>query len=264
MVIRELINKSTYGTIGYIDSLESIDRIEQYILYNLPILQEFQNIIIATNFNSLEWQTPYESVWKEYFPECVLIISSENRGHNHGYVDLDNLLFDYCKENNIEWLCKSANDVILFNDLLDKQIGEADFYYLNGIGYGGLTSYNFDINRIIAEDFYPQTNFYFINVFKTDYLNNKQYADETYKYIKSLPEYNGRIWEYIDGWSCEKFLADCIERNNLKKEHLISKEKYISLLDLIKHYNIHDCSHKNILIEGVCHLHFPEQNIIYI
>jgi len=264
MVIRELINKSTYGTIGYIDSQESINQVETYIQYNLSILQEFQNVVIATNFSSLEWEESYNSMWRNYFTECVLITSPENRGHNHGYVDLDNLLFDYCKENNIEWLCKSANDSILTEDLLDKQVGEADFYYLNGIGVGGMVKYEFDNKRIIDEDFYPQTNFYFINVSKTDYLNDKQHADETYEYIKSLPEYNGRIWEYIEGWSCELFLSNCVKRNNLKKEHLIPEEKYISLLNSVKQYNIHDCSHKNIMIEGVCHFHFPEQNVLYI
>jgi GT2 family glycosyltransferase len=261
MVIRELINKSTYGTIGYIDSQEAINQVEVYIQYNLSILQKFQDIIIATNFNLLEWEESYNLMWRSYFPECILITSPENRGHNHGYVDLDNLVFNYCKENNIEWLCKSANDTIMTEDLLNKQVSDADFYYLNGIGVGGMVKYEFDNKRIIDEDFYPQTNFYFINVSKTDYLNNKQYADETYEYIKSLPEYNGRIWEYIEGWSCELFLSNCVERNNLKKEHLIPKEKYISLLDSIKQYNIHDCSHKNIMIEGVCHLHYPEQGI---
>jgi hypothetical protein len=264
MVIRELVNKSTYGTIGYIDSQESINQVEVYIQHNLPILQEFQNIIIATNFSSSEWEEAYNLMWVNYFPKCILITSPENRGHNHGYVDLDNLIFNHCKENNIEWLCKSANDSIMTEDLLDKQVGEADFYYLNGIGVGGMVKYEFDNKRIIDEDFYPQTNFYFINVSKTDYLNDKQYADETYEYIKSLPEYNGRIWEYIEGWSCELFLSNCVERNNLKKEHLIPEEKYISLLDSIKQYNIHDCSHKNIMIEGVCHFHFPEQNVLYI
>lgn len=258
------MNKSAYGTIGYIDSQESIDRVEQYIKYNLDILEEYENIIIATNFNSSEWIKPYELMWREYFPKCILITSPENRGHNHGYVDLDNLVFNYCKENDIEWLCKSANDTILTDELLDKQIGDADFYYLNGIGYGGMFKYDFDFQRIVNEDFYPQTNFYFINVAKTDYLNDAYYADETYKYIKSLDEYNGRIWEYIEGWSCEKFLSDCIERNNLKKEHLIPEEKYISLLNSVKQYNIHDCSHKNIMIEGICHYHFPEQNILNI
>jgi hypothetical protein len=264
MVVKELINKSIYGTIGYINSLESINQTEQYILYNLSILQKYKNIIVATNFNLLEWEEQYNAMWKKYFPECILITSPENRGHNHGYVDLDNLIFNYCKENNIEWLCKSANDTILTENLLDKQIGDADFYYLNGIGYGGMFKYDFDFGRVVNEDFYPQTNFYFMNVSKTDYLNDTYHANETYNYIKSLDEYNGRIWEYIEGWSCEKFLRDCVERNNLSKEHLIPEEKYISLLDLIKQHSIHDCSHKNIMIEGVCHLHFPEQNVLYI
>jgi hypothetical protein len=264
MVVKELINKSVYGTIGYIGSLEDIDRTEQYVLYNLPILQEYKNIIVATNFNSLEWEEQYNAVWREYFPECILITSPENRGHNHGYIDLDNLVFNYCKENDIEWLCKSANDTIITHELLDKQIGNADFYYLNGIGYGGMVNYDFDFERIINEDFYPQTNFYFINVSKTDYLNDAYYADETYKYIKSLDEYNGRIWEYVENWSCEKFLRDCTERNNLSKEHLIPRDKYLSLLNSIKQFNIHDCSHKNIMIEGVCHYHSLNEGILTI
>ena len=266
MILKELINKSVYGTIGYINSQESINQLESYIQYNLPILQEFQSIIVATNFSSLEWKESYEVMWRSYFPECILITSSENRGHNHGYVDLDNLLFNHCKENNIKWLCKSANDTIMTQDLLNKQVSESDFYYFMSIGYGWLLEkYGLDLDKFIDDDyFYPNTNFYFISVSKTDYLNDKQYADETYEYIKSLPEYNGRIWEYIDGWSCELFLKQCVERNNLKKEHLIPDEKYISLLDSVKQYNIHDCSHKNIMIEGVCHFHFPEQNVLYI
>jgi len=35
MVLRQLINKSTYGTIGYIASEDDLIRMEQYILYNL-------------------------------------------------------------------------------------------------------------------------------------------------------------------------------------------------------------------------------------
>jgi hypothetical protein len=51
---------------------------------------------------------------------------------------------------------------------------------LNGIGFGGMVKYNFNFKGI-EEDFYPQTNFYFINVEKTDWLNNKNHIDEIYK-----------------------------------------------------------------------------------
>jgi hypothetical protein len=127
-----------------------------------------------------------------------------------------------------------------------------------------MEKYNFQFDKIIDEDFYPQTNFYFINVFKTDYLNNKSYLDETYNYIRTIPNYNGKIWEYIEGWSCEDFLKQCVIRNNLSKCHLVPQEKYITLLEVIKNYNIHDSSHKNIMINGICHYQFNNQQIIEI
>jgi hypothetical protein len=156
---------------------------------------------------------------------CILITSETNRGHNFGTADLDNLVFDYCKLANEEWLCKSANDIIVQELILNKKIEEADFYYINGIGYGGMIEYNFDFDRILNENFYPQTNLYFINVNKTDYLTDKIYLDETYQYSLIIPNYNGKIWEYVSGWSCEDILKQCVKRNNLSKYNLASQEK---------------------------------------
>ena len=266
MNLKQLINKSIYGTIGYISSQDDIELLEQYILYNLPVLKEFKNIVVATNYKELDLQliNRHIDMWEKYFPTCYLIDSELNRGHNFGTADLDNILFDWCKENNEGWLCKSSNDVILKESILDKDIEEADFYYLNGIGYGGITQDNFDFDKIILEYFQPQTNFYFINILKTDYINDKNHLNETYKYIQTIPNYNGRIWEYVEGWSCESFLRSCIERNNLSKSHLVSVEKYRILLDVIKANNIHDSSHKNIMIDGICHFQFNTQPIIEI
>ena len=63
-------------------------------------------------------------------------------------------------------------------------------------GYEGMVPFNFDYDRIIDEAFFPQTNFYFINVFKTDFINDKKYIDKTYEYSLDIPDYNGKIWEY--------------------------------------------------------------------
>jgi hypothetical protein len=263
MLLKELINKSVYGTIGYIKSQDDIDLLESYILYNLPVLKEFKQIAVATNYGS-PFQNENSKLWKKYFPDCIIIDSELNRGHNHGYTDLDNLIFDWCKENNEEWLCKGANDVVFQDSILEKEVGDADFYYMNGVGYGGMVPFDFDFERIIEEAFYPQTNFYFINVSKTDFLNDKAFLDETYEYIQTIPDYNGRIWEYIKGWSCEDLLKNCVERNDLSKLHLIPLEKYRILLQVIKDNVIHDCSHKNIMIEGICHFPYPESQIIEI
>ena len=265
MNLKQLINKSIYGTIGYISSQNDLDVLEQYIVHNLPVLKEFKQIIVATNYKDFELLSlQNNNLWKKYFPKCITLNSKENRGHNFGTADLDNLVFDHCKSIGDEWLCKSANDIIIQESILNKEVEEADFYYMNGIGYGGMIEYNFDFNRILNENFYPQTNLYFINVNKTDYLTDKEYLDKTYNQIQSIPTYNGKVWEYIEGWSCERFLRQCIKRNNLSKFHLVPQSKYINLLQTVKDNIIHDCSHKNIMIEGICHFQYSNQNIIEI
>jgi hypothetical protein len=266
MNLKQLINKSVYGSIGYISSQDDIDLLEQYILYNLPVLKEFKHIVVATNYKEFDLQLINRNIdmWEKYFPNCYLIDSRINRGHNFGTADLDNLVFEWCKENNEEWLCKGANDIILQETILEKEIEEADFYYLNGISYETLYLNNFDYEQISKKHFIPQTNFYFINVSKCDYLNNKQYLDETYEYSKTIDNYNGKIWEYIKGWSCEDFLKNCVNRNNLKTYYLLDDNKHKKLCEVIKMYQIGDPSHKNIMIEGICHFQYPNQEIIEI
>jgi hypothetical protein len=266
MLLKEIINKSYYGTTGYISSIDDLELLEQYIILNLPVLKEFKHILVATNYKELDLYLINRNIdlWEKYFPNCILIDSEVNRGHNFGTADLDNSLFDYCKQNNIEWLCKSAHDMLMEESILDKEIDEADFYYLNGVGYGGMVPFDFDYEKIMGEAFFPQTNFYFINVSKTDFINDKDYINETYEYSLTIPEYSGKIWEYIDGWACEHFLARSVKRNNLIKHHLLSNQKYMILLNYIKLSKTHDCSHKNIFLDGVCHFHYPNKDTVEI
>ena len=62
----------------------------------------------------------------------------------------------------------------------------------------------------------------------------------------------------------KRFLKQAIERNNLTKYHLISEQSYRKLLTYIHKNDIHDPSHKNILIEGVCHYAFPNHPVVKI
>ena len=126
-----------------------------------------------------------------------------------------------------------------------------------------MVKYNFDIETMIKEDFYPQTNFYFINVNCTDFLNDRFHVEEIYSKIKNLTNYSGRPWEY--GFrSCEGLLSDCVIRNKLKRHHIVDNDTYKKLLNLIIQYNIHDPSHKNIMISGICHYHHNNQEVIII
>jgi hypothetical protein len=266
MKLKNLINKSYYIANGFIDSIESFNTLEQYILFNLNVLKEFKGIVIATTYKNLDSKLVEinTNLWTKYFPDCVLIDVEVNRGHSFGTADAEIKLINYCKEQKIDWVCKSSNDVVFKDSILDKEIGNADFYYLEGIGVGGMEKYDYDFKKIKQEYFYPQTNFYFIDVSKIDYIYLTEYINKTYEYIQMIPDYNGRVWEYIEGWSCEDFLKKCVERNNLVKEHLIPEEKYDILLNAVKSYQIHDCSHKNIMVEGICHLQWPNEPIFNI
>jgi hypothetical protein len=263
MILKDIINKSYYGSVGYISTLEDINRLEQYIIHNLPVLKEFINIITSTTYvdNNLELRIQLESMWKKYFPNSIHIDKGISRGHSFGAADNDNAIIDYCKTNNIDWICKSANDILIQPRTLEQSIDNADFYYLNGIGYNALEQYNFNHTEIINNIFYPQTNFYIINVSKIDYLNDKQYLEYTYSITQS-PGFNGRIWEYVEGWSCENFLKQCIERNKLSRKNLVPDEIYTILLEVIQRFEVHDSSHKNIMLNGICHFHFFEYEIL--
>ena len=156
MILKDIINKSYYGTINYIHNKESLEVLERYIKFNLNILKEYKGIIVATTYNDLDLAIRNAQLWQKYFPKCKIIDLSENRGHNFGTADLDNALFDYCKNNDIEWLCKTSSDLILKKQVLNIPIQESDFYYMNGIGFGGMVKYGFDNKCIINEDFFPQ------------------------------------------------------------------------------------------------------------
>lgn len=268
MILKEVINKSYYGTISYIPNEEYFNILERYIKYNLEVLKEYKGIIIATNYSNLELVEKNTILWKKYFPNCILIDLPENRGHNFGTSDLDTAIFNYCKKNNIEWLCKTSSDIILEKKVLDIDIEKADFYYLEGIGYGGLANNNFDKDKILNSYFFPQTNFYFINVSKVDYLNDQDYIEYTFEEIKKIPEkvyesvFDNKPWGPFPGWACEQFLADCVTRNNLTKHHLLPQEKYLILLRLVEDHKIDDCSHKNIMLEGICHFHEIDQDVL--
>ena len=66
MLLKQIINKSVYGTVGYISSQDDIDLLDSYILYNLPILKEFKHIVVATNYSS-QYQlqnSPYQLIFQ--------------------------------------------------------------------------------------------------------------------------------------------------------------------------------------------------------
>lgn len=260
VTLKELAKDATYGTVGYIGTEEDLETLEQFILFNLPVLTCFNKIIVSTNYRELSFKKETNTIWKRYFPECILIDNDVNRGPAFGTADLDNLIFNHCKNSNTEWLFKSSNDVLITENFLEKKVPLADFYYYIGISYEDLYLNSFDYSKIQYK-FFPQTNGYFINVQKCDYLVTQNFLDETFKQVSLIKNYNNKPWEYIEGWSCELFLANCVMRNNLSKHYLLSEEKHNKLCRLIEMLKIGDPSHKNIWVDGLCHFQYPNLGV---
>lgn len=264
MILKSIIKDSWFLSNGYIDSASCIDLLEQkYIQHNLSVLKQFKHIAVATTYSDFcdSLIKKNEALWKKYFPDCHVINVEKNRGHGFGIADSENALINLCKSKGGKWALKSSNDVIFNESILGINVPDVDFIYLNGFKVEDLKNYNFNYTRHYNNYFYPQTNFYFIRADKIDYLYNENYINETYEYIKTIKDYNNCTWDYIDGWSCENFLKQCVERNDLKKYYLLDREYHIKLCKFVRGRRILDPAHKNMMISGICHFQFPEQKI---
>ena len=261
----ELIKNSYIGIAGHISSDTKLESLELYLNTNKLIFDKFKGVIVASNyaFDALKERT--HELYRKYFDDVKFIDLDVNRGHTIGTLDLDGAIFDYCKKNDIEWLFKVNDDMLYTPEFLeDEELPDAYFYYWQGVGFSGLEKYDYDLDRMVNEYFYPQTTQYFINTTKIPELHSKQVVTEAYDYVQGLENYNDKIWEYIQGFTCEDLLKNAVMRNGLVKHHIMKDDTYIRLLDFVKANQIHDPSHKQMIIDGTLHLQWPDAKCIII
>lgn len=252
----DVLRGSVHGTTGYLSHPRDLQVLEAAIVHNLPILQAFGQVVVATNYGPVGREglrSANARLWRRYLPEPVIIDSPHNRGHSIGTADLDNILFEYCKGTGSQWLCKGSNDVLLGDQVLQIPVQPAGFYYLNAVSYSALRDHAFDLSQFTSAFFYPQSTFYVIDVSQTDFLVDRDFLDRSWRIVNRIPGYNGRIWEHIPGWTCEHLLRQCVLRNELTTCHMMSEEQYRHLLQIVIDGRIEDCSYKGLAINGICH-----------
>ena len=179
-------------------------------------------------------------------------------GHTFGTLQLDLEAFQSIPSPG-GYLLKLSGDVFLNQTEFEKTLvpqGQ-DFYYLNGIGKGGLEKYS-SLSQAALEDFYPQTNFYIIDTSKVVGVT-PPYSQilNFHKAFMLDKQHNPDLkpWEWMEGFTCEDFLKKATLK--LKKYHILPYHRYMTLLQYINEANIHDPSHKNIMVAGVMHAHSP-------
>ncbi len=254
----EVVARSVYGSVGYLQEPRDATVLERNLRHNLPVLRLFRGVVVATNYggeSTRELSALSRETWRRHVPGCVLLDSPLNRGHSIGTADLDNMVFDHSKASGAEWLCKGANDILLDPPVLDIEVEPADFYYLDAISSRMPPRIDGEHGEAAPGFFFPQTNFYAIDVGKTDFLVEKELLDRSFAIVGRIPGYNGRIWEHIPNWSCENLLRKCVQRNGLRRCSLMDDAQFSSLLRLVRERGIEDCSLKNLAINGICHVH---------
>ena len=270
MRFAEVIARSVYGATSYLAAPADLQAVESTIRHSLPVLRRFTRVLVATNYRGeggaggggeaaasrAALAAANARLWRRYFPDCVLLDSDRNRGHSIGTSDLDNLLFDHCKAEGAQWLCKSATDVLLSAPVLEIEVHEADFYYLDAVSCDALAERDFDLSAFSSPPFFfPQTTFYAIDVSRTDHLVDKAFLDASWRTVSRIPGYDGRIWEHIPRWSCELLLRKCVLRNGLTRCRLLNDDQWEQVLALVRQHRITDCSLKNVTVNGICHAH---------
>ena len=251
----DVLRACTYGSTGHVGSAFDLHEINEVIDRNEPMLREFTGLVIAANFSGdvESLKADHASLWRSRFPDVVLLDSPANRGHSIGTSDLDNLLFDYCKSSGRDLLCKSAHDIIIDEAAFDILIEPAQFYFINAVSYDSLAAHGFDRARFDGEFLYPQTTFYVIDTRATDYLVDPELLDRTWAYVNSVPDYNGRVWEYDSGWTCERLLRDAVTRNELTTCSLTTDAQWQEILQFVIDARVTDCSFKGLAINGILH-----------
>ena len=79
MLLKELINKSWYGSIGYINNDSDIELLGSYLLHNQLVLDEFKGHIFAFTYNELN-EEYLENTISTLYPDAIIVYLDENRG----------------------------------------------------------------------------------------------------------------------------------------------------------------------------------------
>lgn len=266
MKLHSILESSAYCTIGTVNTDSDVDTLTRYILYNKEFIDNFPYKIAALNG---EMAIKAELVWKEYFNDIIVINLKRNLGHTFGTIDLDAAVIREAKCNDkIKWVWKFSNDCVITDDIFNKEVLLADFYYFNNVGYSSLIQWNFDIPKLVSDllngiTAYPQTNFYIIST-KVDELIDIQKLEEGYNLWKSNTS-NKKPWEVVPGIDCETVLLNCTLRNKLISYQLLSSDALTKLCTFIQQSNLTDGSYKNIMfteLGNFCHYQYVDNDVL--
>lgn len=278
MILKDIINKSIFATIGTVKEYGCIEKSGMFIEHNREFIKEFPIKILCINKADdcdMSVVEEYKNQWLSIFPDIVILYMDINRKHMFGTIDLEEHILKYVKSNYKEFpfLWKSMDDILITIDILKIEVEEADFYYLPGFSYesvmkaGGKEKLYNTYENFESGLWTPQTTFFIIRWDAIDSLYGDDVDNKLSVYMDIKKNRNSEIkpWEipFDIKFDCETHLGRTTK--DLKK-FCLTRNIFNALLDFNERQPIGDPSHKNIYLSeiGVCHYHFYRDPVFMI
>ncbi len=259
---------------AFIAGEEDINRINRLQSINKKFNNLFSKTIICVNYLSLEIRDKYmskaEELFNKHFNNVDYIHNKTNFTNVRSLCEQEEKLIQLCKSRDYKFICKTMDHVVILEEAYDLILDDTcDFYYTNGIGAQRCLDWDNDIERIIKDTFFPQTNFYFLDVSKIDYIydlkdvekKHLEYEAEEQRIQAIDPEY--KFHPQLNGYfvCCEDETGKMATRNNLKKFDMIPKDKFELLIRKVIANLIADPSFKNLSTCGILHYQYLNEPV---
>tara|TARA_Y100000114_G_scaffold135774_1_gene136832 strand:+ start:778 stop:1581 length:804 start_codon:yes stop_codon:yes gene_type:complete len=263
MRLKELAKKCDAIVLpAYINDSNDLFRIAHLQRLNSNFNHLFDKTIICINYKSPEVKEQLlkkvEAIFNDHFNNIDFIHNDINYENVRSLCEQEETLIQECKSRGYNYICKTMDHVIILEEALDIILDEnKDFYFTCGVGAQRCIEKNNDVNHIYETEFFPQTNFYFLDVSKMDYIYNLEEVEQ-----KHL-EWEADNSVCPNGYfiCCEDQTAKMALRNNLNKQDIIPEDKFKELIQNVIDRRIADPSYKNLSTCGIIHLQYPEQPV---
>jgi hypothetical protein len=274
MYLSSILDQSCFATIATITE-DSMEKLQLFYEYNQGLIKQFPHVIISTNSledTSMHTINLYHNTWRKLVPNCIILNSTENKGHMFGTIDLEEAILKYVKRDlpEVRYLWKSMDDVITSSEILKIEVKEADFYYTPGFSYesiikaGGRENLHKIFETYESGFWTPQTTFFILNITNIDSLYGNDVDSKTAIFKEAEAQRPSiKPWEmsFDIKFDCETHLGRTTK--DLKK-HCLVEDQFEELLEMVYYHRMGDPSHKNIYFykPGICHYHYYK-DLIY-